>query len=102
MENLGALNILRIPLQILWEFADVSAKIQTDGPGFRKDLIAWFNKYEPQVQQDLCQQLNWAVEHPSYDFRSMLKNIKTPNEDIVRYFTFLRDAVTEPLVNQDL
>lgn len=99
MEILGASKTLRIPLQILWEFADVSAKIQADGPTFRNDLIAWFSKYEPSVQQDMRQQLDWAIEHPYYDFRSMLKNVKTPNEDIICYFEFLRSATNQPIEN---
>lgn len=95
MENLGPLNILRIPLQILWEFPDVSGKIQQEGPAFKHELTAWFNKYEPSVQHDMRSQLEWACLHPEYDFKSILKNVKTPNEDVVRYFKFLLKAIEE-------
>lgn len=55
--------------------------------------MAWFGKYDPTIQQDMRQQLAWAILHPNYDFQSIL-NVKTPNEDIVRYFEFLGDAIS--------
>jgi hypothetical protein len=94
MENLGPLNILRIPLQILWEFPDISTKIQKEGNAFKYDLAAWFKEYEPSVQDNIRKQLEWACSHTDYDFKSVLKNVKTQNEDIVQYFQFLRNAIT--------
>lgn len=95
MENLGPLNILRLPLQILWEFPDVSTKIREENTAFKQELIAWFRAYEPAIQDDIRKQLEWADRHTDYDFKSLLKNVKTPNEDIVQYFQFLRQAVAK-------
>lgn len=95
MENLGPLNILRIPLQLLWEFPDIAAKIQTESVAFKQELKAWFKQYEPSVQDTMRRQLEWASGHTDYDFKSVLKNVKTPNEDIIRYFQFLREAIAE-------
>lgn len=95
MENLGPLNILRIPLQLLWEFPDITVKIQTEGASFKQELVAWFKQYEPGVQDTMRRQLEWAGLHTDYDFKSVLKSVKTPNEDIIRYFQFLRDAIAE-------
>ena len=89
MQNLGSLNILRIPLQILWEFPNISTKIKEDNFAFRRELLSWFNKYEHLVQQDIRNQLAWAINHPDYDFNSILKNVKTPNADILEFFHFL-------------
>jgi hypothetical protein len=50
------------------------------------------------VQQDLRQQLAWAIQHPDYDFQAILKNVKTPNEDIARYFAFLYDVTGNALL----
>jgi hypothetical protein len=93
MENLGPLNILRIPLQLLQEFPDISFKIQVEGASLKHELVAWFGQYEPSVQHSIRTQLDWACLHTDYDFQSVLKNVKTQNEDIVQYFQFLRAAI---------
>jgi hypothetical protein len=95
MENLGPINILRIPLQILGEFPDISAKIHIEGSAFKRDLAAWFHTYEPSIQANIYNQLEWACLHMDYDFKSILKNVKIENKDIVQYFNFLREAIAE-------
>jgi hypothetical protein len=90
MKDLGALNILRLPLQVLWEFPAIALKIEQEPQTLAADFTKWFTAYTPEVQQQLMAQLDWALAHPTYDFRSILKNVKTSNQDILTYFAFLR------------
>lgn len=89
MQNLGNLNILRIPLQILWEFPNIAIKINEENTAFSREISSWFNKYEPPVQQEIRNQITWAINHPDYNFNSILKNVKTPNAEILFFFQFL-------------
>ena len=95
MKDLGPLNILRLPLQVLWEFPDIALKIRQDSPSLAADFTAWFSSYDAAVQQQLLAQLKWAIAHPTYDFKAILKNVKTPNEDILLFFTFINGVFTQ-------
>lgn len=92
MKDLGALNILRIPLQVLWEFPNIGTKIERESPELEEEFTRWLGRYEPGVQQHMLAQLDWAVANPTYDFQSILKNVKTPNEEILAYFSFLKNV----------
>jgi hypothetical protein len=93
MKDLGPRNILRIPLQLLWEFPNMRQKIQVDALELEQEFIAWYAQYEPEVQHMLYQQISLAILDSNYDYTQVLKNVKCSNEDILFYFRFLRDVI---------
>lgn len=90
MKDIGPVGVLRIPLHVLWEFPDITAKIQRESDALEKEFPEWFSHYSHDVQQNMVVQLNWAIANPGYDFQSILKNVKTSNADILTYFVFLQ------------
>lgn len=99
MKDLGPLNILRLPLQVLWEFPDIASKINNESSVLEQDFKQWLNKYPPDVQRNLITQLDWAIANPAYDFQSILKNVRTSNQDILSYFIFINHIFSR-LINQ--
>lgn len=97
MKDIGPLGVLRIPLHVLWEFPDITAKIQRESDALEKEFTEWFSHYSHDVQQNMVVQLDWAIAHPDYNFQSILKNVKTPNEDILTYFGFLHKVFAAQL-----
>ena len=89
MENLGERNILRIPLAGLQFAPDIRQKITQDEALFRQHCLRLYSGYEPEEITNLLTQLRWALQHPEYNFQGILKGVKTSNEDIFFYFTFL-------------
>jgi hypothetical protein len=97
MKDLGALNILRLPLQVLWEFPAIAPKIEQESQTLAANFTKWLAAYSPEVQRQLLAQLDWALAHPTYDFQSILKNVKTSNQDILTYFAFLRPVFAQAI-----
>lgn len=89
MEDLGERNILRIPLAALHFAPDIRQRITHDEAAFQHHCLRLYSSYEPQVRATLLDQLHWALQHPDYNFRDILKGVKTANEDILFYFAFL-------------
>lgn len=90
MKDLGPINILRIPLHTLWESPNIIARIQTEPQQLEIGFVKWFVRYDADVQESIIKQLDWALANSTYDFQSILKNVKTSNEDILKYFAFIR------------
>ena len=95
MENLGPLNFLRIPLGNMWDFPNIREKIEQDHAEFGAILLEWFCDYEPDECLAMRTQLEWALQNPTYDFKNMLVDIKTSNEDILFYFDFLLNLIKQ-------
>ncbi|UYZ64407.1 hypothetical protein [Hymenobacter weizhouensis] len=93
MKDLGPRNILRVPLQLLWELPDIRQRIEENTSEMKQDLSKWFAQYEPEVQHKLYQQLSLATADVSFDYTSVLKNVKTNNSDIIFFFNFLQDVI---------
>jgi hypothetical protein len=89
MENLGELNILRIPLSNLWDVPAIRQKLEENSPEFVQWHQQWYCRYPEKARTDMLKQLLWALENPTYNFQQILKNVTTPNEDILLYFNFL-------------
>jgi hypothetical protein len=100
MKDLGALNVLRLPLQVLWEFPAIVPKIEQESQTLTADFTKWFAAYSPEVQDQLLAQIDWALAHPTYDFQSILKNVKTPSQEILTYFAFLRPVFAQAINNR--
>ncbi|RZK14212.1 MAG: hypothetical protein EOO56_25435 [Hymenobacter sp.] len=64
MEDLQALNILRLPLHALWEFPAIALKIEQESPTLAVDFTRWLAVYPPEVQDQLLAQLDWAWRTP--------------------------------------
>ncbi|UOG74476.1 hypothetical protein MTX78_20440 [Hymenobacter tibetensis] len=95
MENLGPLNFLRIPLSNLWDAPDIRQRIEQADARFGPRMLRWYCRYEPENRKAIRTQLEWAVQHPAYDFKNILLDAKTSNEDILFYFTFLLRLIAQ-------
>jgi hypothetical protein len=95
MENLGPLNFLRIPLSNLWDAPDIRQRIEQADVEFGPRMLRWYCRYEPETRRAIRTQLEWAVQHPTYDFKRILLGVKTSNEDILFYFEFLLRLIAQ-------
>jgi hypothetical protein len=95
MENLGERNILRIPLAALQFAPDIRSRITQDEAAFRQHCLRLYSDYEWEVQARLLTQLEWAIQHPEYNFWEILIDVKTANEDILFYFAFLVSVIKQ-------
>jgi hypothetical protein len=100
MKDLGPLNILRLPLYTLWEFPAIALKIEQESQTLAATFTKWLATYSPEVQDQLLAQIDWALAHPTYDFQSILKNVKTPSQEILTYFAFLRPVFAQAINNR--
>lgn len=89
LNHVGPRTILRIPLYILQYCPNIRQKIAQEQATFPEHCRRLYSGYEPTVRASLLTQLQWALDHPAYDFQSLLKGVKTTNEDILFYFAFL-------------
>jgi hypothetical protein len=95
MENLGPLNFLRIPLSNLWDAPDIRQRIEQADSEFGPRMLRWYCRYEPENRAAIRAQLEWALQNPAYDFKNILINVKTTNEDILFYFAFLLELIKQ-------
>lgn len=95
MQNLGPLNFLRIPLSSLWDAPNMRQRIEQADAEFGPRMLRWYCRYEPEARQSIRTQLEWALQNPTYDFRNILINVKTSNEDILFYFTYLLGLIEQ-------
>lgn len=93
MKNLGPLNFLRIPLATLWDVPDIRARIEQAEADFGPRLLRWYCRYEPETRLAIRTQLQWALQHPTYDFQNLLVDVTTSQEDILFYFAFLLELI---------
>lgn len=78
MENI---NFLKIPLYKLYYIEDVN-----DFTGFDKEALdEIIAEYEPEEIEGILNSLEWANNHPDYDFSSMLPDLNHSNADIYEY-----------------
>ncbi|MCB2406864.1 hypothetical protein [Hymenobacter lucidus] len=89
MENLGPLNFLRIPLSNLWDAPNIRQRIEQADAEFGPRMLRWYCRYDAETRLAMRTQLQWAVQNPTYDFQNILVRVKTSNEDILFYFTYL-------------
>jgi len=81
---------LRIPIGYLHDIDDLS-----NFPGFKKSGLEYFiSGYETLEINEIIEALKWAKENPSYDFSSMLPDIKHSNKDIYKYLCKLEGALS--------
>jgi hypothetical protein len=95
MENLGLLNFLRIPLSNLWDAPNMRQRIEQADAEFGPRMLRWYCRYKPEDRRSIRPQLEWALQHPDYDFKNILINVKTSNEDILFYFTYLLGLIEQ-------
>ena len=96
MEDLGPLNFLRIPLSNLWDAPNIREWVEKkDDTEFGPRMLRWFCRYEPDERLAIRTQMEWALQNPTYDFKNILINVKTSNEDILFYFGFLLNLIEQ-------
>jgi hypothetical protein len=88
------LDYIRIPIYELYYIEQT-----TDFKGSRFLNVNYYKNYESETIVGIFQQLEWAVENPTYDFASLLPNLTFNNEEIYEFLlnihSFMNDNKVE-------
>lgn len=83
------INFLRIPLHKLFYIDDVD-----EFSGLSENEIKSLRReYSESELQEIVSSVKWAVENRTYDFTSLLPNLRQSNDEIYRYLCKLNNSL---------
>jgi hypothetical protein len=87
---------LRIPLYKLFYIDDLQ-----NFYGFSLEELKQFHiDYTKDEREHIITALEWAVNNPKFDFRSLLPGLQQPNESIYRYICILHKQLYSSTENR--
>lgn len=84
------LTFLKIPLYKLNYVSDIK-EIRLD----QEFLEQFREEYEPEERKSIFEQLEWALDNPNYQFKSLVDSDRFSNEEIYSYIKRLHKFILD-------